>query len=63
MITLDKEFYSPMEVANILKVHRQTVYQWIQKGYLETWKSPGVRGSLRIASGSLREFLNKGKTL
>lgn len=49
-----QEFYTPQEIAKILKVPRKTVYFWLQQGKLKGVKA----GNLwRISQSALDEFL------
>ncbi len=51
-----EEFYTPQEIAAILKVPRKTVYTWLQKGKLQGVKA----GDLwRIPKEALDAFLKK----
>ncbi len=51
-----QEFYTPQEVAEILKVPRKTVYFWLQQGKLKGLKA----GDLwRITQSALDEFLGR----
>lgn len=53
MMNMEK-FYTPQEVAEILKVPRKTVYLWLQQGKLRGLKA----GDLwRIPQSALDEFL------
>ncbi len=48
--------YSPQEVAEMLKVSRQTVYNWIRSEKLKAHK---VGGSVRIYETDLQAFTKK----
>ncbi len=40
------QFMKPREVAELLKVHQSTVYQWMESGELQTvhiWKTKRIR--------------------
>lgn len=51
-----QEFYTPQEIAKILKVPRKTVYTWLQQGKLQGVKA----GDLwRIPKEALDAFLKK----
>lgn len=51
-----QEFYTPQEIANMLKVPRKTVYTWLQQGKLQGVKA----GDLwRISKEALEAFLKK----
>lgn len=47
-------FYSPLEVANYLRVDRRTVYNWLRSGKLTAVKAAKI---WRIPQRSLDEFL------
>ena len=49
-------FYTPEEVANMLKTTRRTVYTWIKEGKL---KSVKVGKYVRIARDDLEAFLGR----
>ena len=48
-----KENYKPAEVAELLGVSRQTIYNWIRAGKLEAKKLGGV---VRISREQLERF-------
>lgn len=52
----DKQLYRPDEVAEILKVNRQTVYNWCEEGKLKSYKIGGV---LRIDGESILKIMQK----
>jgi len=47
-------YLTPLEVAEILKVSRITVYRWIKDGKLKAVKPGGV---VRIRKEDLRKFI------
>ena len=55
-----KEFYSTLEAADLLGVSFQTVARWMDRGYLQGWRTPG--GHRFINATSLDEMLRKGQT-
>jgi len=55
-----KEFYSTLEAADLLGVSFQTVARWMDRGYLQGWRTPG--GHRFINASSLEEMLRKGQT-
>ena len=60
MITIpDKPSFSPAEVAFLLKVKRQTVYNWMEKGILEFVKLRS--GTRRIPREAVVEFQEEGR--
>lgn len=51
-----QEFYTPQEIADMLKVPRKTVYAWLQQGKLQGVKA----GDLwRVPKEALDAFLKK----
>jgi excisionase family DNA binding protein len=48
--------YSSFQIAKMLDVSRQAVNQWIDKGYIESYRTPG--GHRRVARRSLVAFLH-----
>lgn len=56
-ISLPKEMYRPDEVALLLRVTRQTVYNWIESGDLRAIKIGGR--ALRIGRDDVLEFIRK----
>lgn len=52
-------YYTPAEVAEILKVKRQTVYTWIREGRLQADKIGRTR---RISEEDLNKFVNQRDT-
>ncbi len=53
-VTLSNEYFTPVEVAQRLKVTKQAVYKWIADGRLEAIK---VGKALRISKEALEAFL------
>ncbi len=53
------QYYKTKEVAELLRVHEQTVYRWIRKGQLPSYKA-GDR--VLIPQESVSEFLKKKVT-
>lgn len=51
-----KEFYSTIEVANILKVSRKTIFQWARDGKIKATK---VGRNFVIPSSAVLEKLGK----
>lgn len=47
------EFYTPAEVAKLLKVHVETVYRWIRKGTLPAVE---LNGTYRIPADAVRSL-------
>lgn len=52
-------YYTPAEVAEILKVKRQTVYTWIREGRLN---ASHVGRTRRISEEDLNKFVNQRDT-
>ncbi len=48
------EYFTPAEIADILKTTRRTIYNWIEKGHL---KSVKVGHLVRITKSDLDEFI------
>ena len=54
--------FSALEVANICGVVNQTAINWIKKGYLKAYTTPG--GQFRVTPEDLAEFLkNRGSEI
>lgn len=54
--------FSALEVANICGVVNQTAINWIKKGYLKAYTTPG--GQFRVTPEALAEFLkNRGSEI
>ncbi len=49
-------FYTPAEVADMLKTTRRTVYKWIEQGKLKSVKAGKY---VRIARDDLESFLGR----
>lgn len=49
-------FYTPAEVAELLKTTRRTVYNWIEKGQLKSIKAGKL---VRITRADLEEFIGQ----
>ena len=49
-------FYTPAEVAELLKTTRRTVYNWIEKGQLKSVKAGKL---VRITRADLEEFIGQ----
>ena len=49
-------FYTPAEVAKMLKTTRRTVYKWIKDGKLKSFKAGKF---VRIAKDDLETFLGR----
>ncbi len=51
---MDREFFTPAEVAARLKVTRQAVYKWIEQGKLEAVR---IERAVRIPRDSLEKLI------
>ncbi len=49
-----EQFYTPAEVAELLKTTRRTVYKWIADGHLKSIKAGNL---VRIPRSDLEEFI------
>lgn len=55
----EKNFFTIKEVANICDVHRNTVRNWIVKGYLKATRFGGK--AFRISRDNLNSFLDSSE--
>ncbi|MCD6568878.1 helix-turn-helix domain-containing protein [bacterium] len=54
--------YTISEVAEMLKVSRQTIWRWMRIGLLSYRQlGPGDRGSIRFTESDIKSFLKKAK--
>ncbi len=51
---MDREYFTPAEVAARLKVTRQAVYKWIEQGKLEAVR---IEKAVRIPRDSLEKLI------
>lgn len=56
---MEEKFYTVDEVAQMLKVRRQTVYRWMRENNLRWYQ---VGGHRRIAASDLQAFIVAGGT-
>jgi excisionase family DNA binding protein len=56
---MDDAFYTPEELATMLKVTRQAVYNWIQQGYMESVR---IGRTVRIPREEVERLLREGRT-
>lgn len=56
---MDDAFYTPEELATMLKVTRQAVYNWIQQGQMEAVR---IGGTVRIPGEEVERLLLEGRT-
>lgn len=50
-----QKYYTVKEVANMLKVHENSVWRWIKEGKLKTSKLPS--GRTRISEEELKKVM------
>jgi len=55
----DKNFYTTIEAAKLLRVSVRTVQLWVENGALEAWKTAG--GHRRIAKGSVDNYIQQSQ--
>jgi len=62
---MKEKYYTVAEVAEMFRVSRRTVYNWVQYGYLRAVKVGGdeSKSVIRIPESALREFIEKFQTL
>ena len=60
IVDLENPLYSFKQVAKILNVRRQTIYNIVKKGHLRVIKQPGT--SQKISSQDLNDYIKKYKT-
>ncbi|OHB72101.1 MAG: hypothetical protein A2W23_08685 [Planctomycetes bacterium RBG_16_43_13] len=53
----NKLLFRPDEVAKIIGVTRQTVYNWIQEGKIQVCRTPG--GQYRVLRGEVERILGE----
>jgi excisionase family DNA binding protein len=56
-VDLKKEVFTTFEAANLCNANVSSIKNWIEKGELEAFRTPG--GHYRIRNSSLSEFLDK----
>jgi excisionase family DNA binding protein len=54
-----KTVFTTGHIANLLHIHQTTVIDWVDKGMLESYKTPG--GHRRITKDALLRFLDAHK--
>jgi excisionase family DNA binding protein len=54
------KFYTPDELAALLKVTRQAIYNWIQQGHIEAVR---IGRTVRIPGEEVERLLREGRTL
>ena len=52
-------FYTPEELAAMLKVTRQAIYSWIQQGRIEAVR---IGRTVRIPGAEVERLLREGRT-
>lgn len=56
MTMLDKDFYSPKEVARVLGRHTNKIYQWLRSGSLEGLQPDGPGHGWLISREAIKRF-------
>src|SRR5674536_358992 len=56
----DRTALTPLEVANLLKISKNTVYELVKRGEINSYK---VGNKLRIEMKDIEEYKNKSKRL
>ena len=56
--TIEDKYYTPQEIATILKVNYMTVYRWIRAGKLEAYQ---VQKHYRIKESDFEKFMESKK--
>ena len=57
----DKEYLTPADAAEILKVSEATIKKWLRSGKLKGSKLGGKNGEWRTTRDACDEMYNKGK--
>ena len=55
---MEEKYYTPQEIASILKVAYMTVYRWIRAGKLEAYQ---VQKQYRIREADFKKFMEASK--
>ena len=55
---MEEKYYTPQEIANVLKVAYMTVYRWIRAGKLEAYQ---VQKQYRIKEADFQKFMEANK--
>ena len=58
--TIEDKYYTPQEIATILKVNYMTVYRWIRAGKLEAYQ---VQKQYRIKESDFKKFMESKKRI
>jgi len=56
--TMNDKYYTPQEIAKILKVSYMTVYRWIQSGKLQAYQ---VQKQYRIREADFNSFMQSNR--
>lgn len=51
------EYVTPAEAAGLLNVSPTAVTRWVREGYIKSWRSPGVKGRIRIPRSEIDRLL------
>ena len=57
---MNKQYFTPQEAADILKVERKTIYRWIKEGIIEASQSTR-KGAIRIHLLDLPSYARKNE--
>jgi excisionase family DNA binding protein len=61
MTMLDEPVYTIAEVAQRLRVHTNTVHNWLRAGKLAGYRPGGPRGGWRITASDIERLMNAGR--
>jgi excisionase family DNA binding protein len=62
MMVVDEQYYTLEEVADRLKVSPRSVKRWVADGKLPVIRLSAQKGSVRVADGDLRIFLDERRS-
>ena len=57
---MEEKYYTPQEIASMLKVAYMTVYRWIRAGKLEAYQ---VQKQYRIKESDFKKFMGSKKRI
>ena len=55
---MEEKYYTPQEIAELLKINYMTVYRWIRAGKLEAYQ---VQKQYRIREADFNRFMEANK--
>jgi excisionase family DNA binding protein len=58
--TMEEKYYTPQEIASILKVNYMTVYRWIRASKLDAYQ---VQKQYRIKESDFKKFIESKKRI